>query len=419
MQVTGRRRRWMTTITLALVAAAHASTARAAIAVQGDSGWSASFDGYLNLFLVDTWGQGEPTAPHGADIWSAPTDNNVFRVRTGFLPSAFGFNAAAPEWEGLKFKLRVGVYVQINSINTRTTPTGNYINSPLIDWREFNITMDGKFGQLLVGRALNLYQADAVLSDISLFGVGIPGQIGGNVLGGWPTLGHIGFGYLYPAFGAQVRYTTPELSGLKLAIEIGDPSKIAGPTAVSSATITSLPDLEATLSYSHKSDAFSLRGWLGGIFDRAWFAPGSVATGAVNGRGGSLGLGFGVSALDVVASGFWADGIGTFQQFDGFDALDATGAPITSKGLLVQASVKIDKTKLGVNYGQVMADRTAAQEAGNDPVIQKRKSVTVGVYHDLNAWLKLVAEYSWYDLNWYGGASQSGNVATLGGFLFW
>lgn len=414
MQVTGRCRRWMTTITLAVALVAHASTARAAIGVQGEGGWSASFDGYLNLFLVDTWGQAQPTTPFGPDVWSAPTDNNVFRVRTGFLPSAFGFNAAAPEWEGLKFKVRVGAYVQINSINTRTTPTGTYINSPLIDWREFNIVVDGKFGQLLAGRALNLYQADAVLSDISLFGVGIPGQIGGNVLGGWPTLGHIGFGYLYPAFGAQVRYTTPELSGLKLAIEIGDPSKIAGPTAASTATITSLPDLEATLSYSHQSDGFSVKGWLGGIFNRAWFAP----SGAVNGRGGSAGLGFGASVLDVVASGFWTEGIGTFQQFDGGDALDQTRSPVTSKGVLLQATIKIDKTKLGANYGRVMADRTAAQEAGNAPVIQNRQSITAGVYHDLNASLKLVAEYSWYDLSWYGGASQSGNVATVGGFFF-
>ena len=423
MQVTGMCRRWMTVVVVALVVGSYASRAEAAIEIKSESGWSASLDGFLNLFLVDTWGPGAPTAPNTGDVWSAPTDNNVFRVRTGFLPSAFGFNAGAPEWEGLKFKLRVGIYVEIQNTNTRTAPTGTYINMPLIDWREFNITMDGKFGQLLVGRALNLYQADAVLADISLFGVGIPGQVGGNVLGGWPTLGHIGFGYLYPAFGAQVRYTTPDLSGFKLAIEIGDPSKIAGPTPAATATITSLPDLEMTLSYSNKFDSVSLRAWLGGIFNRAWFAnrvAGLLApTGAVNGRGGSAGLGVGVSVLDLIASGFWAEGMGTFQQFDGGDSLDRTGAPVSSKGFLLQASAKIDKTKFGANYGQVMADRTTDQNTVNAPVIERRQALTFGVYHDLNSWLKLVAEYSWYDLKWYGGASQSGNVATVGGFFFW
>jgi len=403
----------------ALVLGLATGRADAAIVIQSQNGWSASFDGFLNTFLVDTFGQAAPTAAHAADLYSAPTGDNVFRVRTGFLPAAFGFNASAPEWEGLTTKLRVGIYVQLNNINTRTTPTGNYENTPLIDWREFNITVDGKFGQLLVGRALNLYQQEAVLGDISLFGVGIPGQIGGNVLGGWPTLGHIGFGYLYPAFGAQVRYTTPDLSGFKLAIEIGDPSQINGPTP---ATITSLPDLEATLSYAHKWDTVNLKAWIGGLFDRAWFpsstTPGAP-TGAVSGTGGSAGAELGVSGLDLMASGFWAKGLGTYQQLDGGDSLDATGAPVTSGGFLLQASYQLDKTKLGANYGQVMASRTSAQQAANSPVLDTRQSITVGVYHDLNAWLKLVGEYSWYEVKWYGGASQTGNVVTAGGFFFW
>ncbi len=417
MQIAGRCRTGLFALAAALLFLAR--PAGAAIEIKG-GGWSASIDGFLNLFMVDTFGQDAPATAHGPDVWSAPTGDNVFRLRTGFLPSGIGFNAAAPEWNGITAKLRVGVYVQLNSINTRTTPSGTYNNSPLIDWRELNVTFSGKFGELLVGRALNLYQADSVLSDISLFGVGIPGQIGGTVLGGWPTLGHIGFGYLYPAFGAQFRYTTPSMAGFKLAFEIGDPSVINGPTGGSSATITKLPDLETTLSYGLKHENMNLKVWVGGIFDRAWFAPGTLQAGAaVNGRGGTAGVNFGIAGLDVVASGFWAEGVGTFQQFDGFDSLDATGAPITSKGYLAQASYKLGSTKLGLNFGQVYADRTDAQNTANAPVLHDRTSVTAGVYHDLTASVKLVAEYSWYELKWYGGASQSGNVVALGGFFFW
>ena len=429
MQVTGMFRRWMTVMVVALVVGSYASTARADIVIGEKDGWNANFNGFLNLFLVDTFGQAAPTAPHALDVWSAPTDNNVFRVRTGFLPAVFGFNANAPEWQGIKTALRVGLYVQLNNINTRTTPTGSYENTPLIDWREFNITMSGKFGEVLVGRTLNLYQSDSILGDISLFGVGIPGQIivPGVNLGGWPTLGHIGFGYLYSAFGAQFRYTTPDLSGFKLAIAVGDPSKITGGA---SANITSIPLFEATASYANKWDNVSFKAWLGGIFNRAWFSTAEgptvtgTASGAVNGRGGSAGVDVGVSGFDLQASGFWASGIGTYQQFDGGDSLDSSGAPVTSAGYLLQATYQLDKTKLGVNYGQVMADRTSLQQTTNAPVIKNRQSITAGVYHDLNKFVKLVGEYSWYQLNWYGtavtsGASQSGNVLTGGLFFFW
>ena len=411
MQVTGMCRRWMTVMVVALVVGSYASRADAAIEIKSESGWSASFSGFVNLFMVDTFGQAPPPGS-GGDLYSNATDNNLFRVRTGFLPSCFGFNVEAPEWEGLKFKLRVGIYPQLNNSNTRTSI------SPNIDWREFNLTVDGKFGQLLVGRAINLYQSEATLGDMSLFGVGIPAA-GGAGFSGAPTLGHVGFGYLYPAFGAQFRYTTPDFGGLKLAVAVSDPSNIGA------ASITSIPLFEGSLTYSGKFDSVSLRGWVGGLFNRAWFAPGippgptGPLTGAVNGRGGSAGIGLGVGGFDLLATGFWGSGLGSYLQLDG-DSLDATGAPITTAGFLLQATYQLDKTKLGVNYGQNMVDQTDFQKtvtAWNG--LKQRSSVTGGVYHDLTKSVKIVAEYSWYQVSWYGGTSQAGNVVALGGFFFW
>jgi hypothetical protein len=410
MQVTGMCRRWLTVVAVALVAGSYASRADAAIEIKSESGWSASFSGFLNLFMVDTFGPAAP-AGSGGDLYSRTTEDNWFRVRTGFLPSCFAFNAEAPEWEGMKFKLRVGIYPQLNNSNTRTSV------SPNIDWREFNLTVDGKFGQLLVGRAINLYQSEATLGDMSLFGVGIPGAAGApgqTATYGWPTLGHIGFGYLYPAFGAQFRYTTPDFGGLKLAVAVSDPSNIGA------ASITSIPLFESSLTYSGKFDSVSLRAWIGGLFNRAWFSSSTTGPrGAVNGAGGSAGVGLGVVGLDVMASGFWGSGLGSATQLDG-DSLDSTGMPVTTAGFLLQATYQLDKTKLGVNYGQNMVDQTTAQKAIADwNGLQRRSSVTAGVYHDLTKSVKVVAEYSWYQVNWYGGTSQAGNVLALGGFFFW
>ena len=88
-------------------------------------------------------------------------------------------------------------------------------------------------------------------------------------------------------------------------------------------------------------------------------------------------------------------------------------------GFLVQATYEPGKTKFGVSFGQTRVDQTDAQKAAGDQSLEKRMSLTFGVYHDLTSWLRLVAEWSWYQLNWCGGASQTGNVVGAGGFFFW
>ena len=44
----------------------------------------------------------------------------------------------------------------------------------------------------------------------------------------------------------------------------------------------------------------------------------------------------------------------------------------------------------------------------------ERELWTVGVYHDVNSWLKVVAEYSNFD----AGAGET-DTFSLGGFLLW
>jgi len=44
---------------------------------------------------------------------------------------------------------------------------------------------------------------------------------------------------------------------------------------------------------------------------------------------------------------------------------------------------------------------------------------TVGVYHDMTSWLKLVAEYSYVKHEWHNGADQDANIFAIGGFFFW
>ena len=65
-------------------------------------------------------------------------------------------------------------------------------------------------------------------------------------------------------------------------------------------------------------------------------------------------------------------------------------------------------TNVGLSYGESNQD---TDSAGN--TLDSNELTTVGVYHDVNSWLKLVAEY-----NMQSGAQENDHLS-LGGFIFW
>ena len=68
---------------------------------------------------------------------------------------------------------------------------------------------------------------------------------------------------------------------------------------------------------------------------------------------------------------------------------------------------------LGTNYIDVNV-AGAVNNTGTLAILRSNELTTLGVYHDVNSWLKVVAEY-----NDQGG--QFGNISnmSLGGFIFW
>lgn len=397
--------------TLVLLAVLAAAPARALTELKLDGGWSAATDGFVNVFLIDETGDAQPAGTDADAFYGRPNDQGNFRVRTGFLPSKLGFTFGAPDLGGVKVKMRVAMYPQINNGGSRTS-----IN-PNIDFREFYFTADGGFGQILAGRALNLYQQQNILNDMSLFGIGVPGA--GLTAG--PTLGHVGWGYLYPSFGAQVRYTTPEAAGLKLAVAISDPSNIDGGV---NANITPMPAFEGEASWSMKSSAATFRAWIDGLYEQAKYAAGTTTT-SVTASGVGAGVGAGFGGLDVVVSGFTGKGLGTTTQMD-VDALDATGKERTTSGVLAQATFLVaGKTKLGASYGRNMAKQTDVEKAAGGS-LDNRQSITAGVYHDVTSWMKLVGEYTNAKITWFKPAgsaasapTQTSNILGAGAVVFW
>ena len=76
-----------------------------------------------------------------------------------------------------------------------------------------------------------------------------------------------------------------------------------------------------------------------------------------------------------------------------------------------------------MSYGESAADETGAEQAvrlgGGVAQLDTQSSWTGGVYYDVNKWLKLVAEYTRADNDWFGGADQSSDIVTVGTFFTW
>ncbi len=422
-------KRLVPTLAAALLVAATAGAAHAEITLFGSKtdakSWAFTTDGFLNTFLIYQDGGKTPAGVNPGLGSIVPGQSST--IRTGLLPGLIAFNAKAPTVNGVDITARLGFYPQIQAGGTRTT------FSSQIDTRELWFAAEGAYGQVLAGKALNLFQGKSILTDMTLFGVGDPG--GPKSPG--TTLGHIGSGYLYAEFSPNIRYTTPSLGGVKVAVSLVDPSKIAGDVA---ATVTKSPAVEAEITYATKFTGGSVQTWVNGIYQHAKrnaspavaptaatpFAlatPGSPATPAldVNATGVSGGVQVGFAGAELLASGFTGKGIGSLLLLD-TDSLDAAGKERKSSGFLVQATyMATTTTKLGVNYGMNIMEETDADKAARAAgaaELKNRGALTVGVYQNITPAWQVMAEYTHTTNKWFNDADQKANAFSVGTFFF-
>lgn len=422
----------------AALAMAVAAPANAVVVVGGDNGWEVSFDGNVNGFYVNSDIEPAPAQASGgvlagATLNALAPDQDVSRVRTGLLPAFFSFNVKSPTVNGLTGKGRISFAPQINNANTETAFGAQ------IDMREVFFDVEGSFGTISVGRTLSLFQRKNILTDMTLFGVGVHGV----QKGGGTTLGRIGWGYVYPNFNARIAYRTPDINGFQVEVGMFDPSTIASESGLA-ATITDTPAFEAEASYATSFAGGSLMFWVGGAYQEAEFAAGTVdALGAALGSTDveTTGVHGGIQAtfggFDFVFSGYTGEAIGLTLQYD-TDSLDPFGQERDNDGFIVQGAYTFaGKTKVGVSYGESNADETSGERACrtavgaaaiaaacpngvvNESRADSQNAWTVGVYHDVTSWLKVVAEYTNSETEWHGGESHDVDTFAVGGFFFW
>jgi len=406
-------------ILLALAGLVISMPAYGKVAIGTPNGWEFSTDGFINAFAIYEDPETEPNAGAGFSLLNNIEDE-YFRIRTGLLPCLIAFNVKAPTTNGLDVSARVGFYPQIQNAGQNRT-----VFASQIDLREAFVNIAGNFGEILAGRALHLYQGKNILTDITLFGVGVQGIKG---LSGGTTLGNIGFGYVYTNFGPQIKYTTPDLGGVKIAVSVNDPAPLnsigfAGAGAGAGvADPTDMPCFEGEVSYAGKFGDVAVSAWLNGIYQEAEmnFATSAHAVGDdVEATGWAAGASVDVMGLHALVSGFMGTGIGSAVLLS-HDSLDAVGDEKDTMGVLAHITYCImGKTTVGIQYGLTDIDQTDYEEGIGLNDLETREAWTVAVHHLLTPSLQVVAEYTKAKEEWTNDADLNNDIYTVGFFFFW
>jgi len=326
----------------ALCASAGAS---AAVELYNQDGTSFSVDGYFNAFYVN----------RSEDV----SDTRDSRIKMGFLPNTIGFNFSK-EMGDLTLGGRSSFWTTINDSLDSPTDTA-------IDVRQFYATVDGSFGQVLIGKDFGLYARSNIFLDEILMGFGSPGGSPGGV-----SFGNIRTGYAYPTPSAQITYRSPDMSGLQIAVGALDPAD----TVTGVADENSAPRFESEVTYSTNLSNVALTGWVNGRYQSAESGATTVDSTAVG-----YGLKASVAGLTLAASGFSSKGDNPVLIVNG---------PLTeddADGYLVQGSYTFGANRVVLSYGETDAEILNLET----------ENTTIGLFHDINSNFKVVAEYSMYE----------------------
>ena len=423
---------------LALLTLGAAGTAQAAFTIGGENGWSLSTDGIVDIFATYTMTSRAPKNASGLNLLdnaSTTAYNQRFGIGVGLLPSVVAFNVKAPTVNGVESTVRIGIYPSVqnggnaNLLGT-VSPAGGGLSSPVltgsdrfsvgpnIDFREIFYTAKGAYGELLAGRALNLYQGKNILTDMTLLTAGTVSFRANTV-----TLGHIGYGYLYTGFGPQFRYTTPDFGGAKFALEVGEPYALSSNTSK-----TNSPRVEAELSYAKKIGGVSVQGWLAGLYQNTVRKDSTVAAPVARGGkdnesiGGAYGLGAGFSGVNLLVSGYGGKGLGMLSAQDGkttgLSVDESNGKERLFWGGLAQVTYQLTPSvMLGANYGRSQLEQGDGDVGAGQ--IKTQESGVATVTYNLNKFTQFVAEYIYAQNSWYNHEKQHSNQIALGSMFYW
>jgi predicted porin len=393
-----------------------ASVANAGIIIPAGE-WTLDVNGNVNVFATFhdiTKDNGEVN--HATTNSSDGSEDNSVSINTGLLPAWLGFTGTTRQ-NDLDVSFTISMQPNVSDNTAGLNLASGDQTGPL--WRQAFITFgDKSWGSVKMGKDLGIYGGEAILSDMTLLGVGA-GQA--QTSGAATTLGGIGTGYIYPAWKGQIAYTTPNFNGFQATLGITNPNQINSTTNDSNSGVNNRYQtrfgLEGNVSYS----------WTGASTGKVWLGAANYDVNRDNAAGAAnddytvnaYEAGAKVTVGNLGLTGYIYNGRGagiiTLGQA-GYDV--GTNKRRDSNGGYIQATYVIPTgTKLGVAYGRSTLDEATGET--NNQLVDNNKRWTVGAYHPLTKHLNLVAEYNDLESEGQGASNQyeSRNLS-LGAILF-
>ncbi|HEX5538750.1 MAG TPA: porin, partial [Methylophilaceae bacterium] len=199
-----------------------ASAAHAGIIIPAGD-WTLDIGGNVNAYY--TYTDSDSDAPIiGGLAGVAGTDDKQTNITTGLLPNYLSVSGKTRQND-----LDVGFTISLNP-GTSTTHSLIQTEPNNQENRQAFLTFgDKSWGTIKAGKDLGIFGSDAILSDMTLLGVGAgAGFLSGNTT----TLGAIGTGYLYADWKAQISYWSPNWNGFSFALGVMQPWQALGGNAV-------------------------------------------------------------------------------------------------------------------------------------------------------------------------------------------
>jgi predicted porin len=364
------------------VMAMGASAANAGITIPAGD-WTIDIGGNVNAFYSHTTFSGDLEDALDA----AGLDDKVQDIQTGLLPSAIGIGGKTRQ-NDLDIAFQFTFFTGANS-GTQSAAGSNTLNI-----RQAYMTFgDKSWGTIKLGRDLGIFGSDAILSDMTLLGVGV-GQ-GYNLESS--TLGRIGSGYIYADWIGQISYASPNWNGFSFAVGVREPwsngTSESGVEPISGVVIRNDLGFEGKVSYEWAGDVAG-KVWAGFVTQKHSTDTGNASpSGSYRSEGFELGGKVNVADFGLVGYYYTGDGLDSqataLSPFIG--GLQFLGGQETDDdGGYVQATYTLPGigTKLGLSYG---VSNSESDIDGQFDV--ENKSWMFGVYHPLTKSLNLVAEY--------------------------
>ncbi len=386
--------------------------------------WKVEFSGNVNGFLSNVDCSSDTTGPVLGGLACGSISGGDYKdtnIRTGLLPSWLGFHAERTEGN-TKYGVTLGFQPGIDSnsgIAGAPIDGGLGLNSS--NFRQVFLEWSGGWGGIKIGRDLGIFGSDAILSDMTLLGVGTVSDLtrgGGNT-----TLGRIGVGYVYADWKGQIQYSSPKFGGFSFNLAVVDPWGLVDLSGASSNAADfnqEAPDFlasngwEGKVNYAWEGD-FNGKVWASFIYQKVESSTFDSETA----KGYDVGAKVGFKGLEAVGYYYKGDGVGTTDFL--FDAMDVAGNMRDSDGYYVQLTWKLPGigTKLGASFGASNLDETSVDQIVAPDLLDKNESYVLGVYHPLTSALNLVLEYTHTESTAHSGNKAEESAIALGAILFY